>query len=175
MFRTPSSRRPCGGVACIHLGMHKALILATALILGCSRCGHGQHEDGFWGGMEDDEAAVVKLRILRPEHHSVVRRQSVEVEVSSPPLDGGGGDAQGHEVTISIDGKRIANVPGGGRFSVVLADEGLAEGVHEVTASMWKGGRLEEVTSSSHQAFPCTMAVPPQFRNNPDQKFLGIC
>lgn len=110
----------------IHLSLF--LILAASAVRECE----GTAERGEGGG-----GAGAVLEILRPQHHTVVRTQSVEIAVISSP---------GNDVTIHVDGKLISTVPGGRQFSVILAEEGfLSEGIHEVTVRKQVAGKIEEV------------------------------
>lgn len=114
----------------IHLSLF--LILAASAVRECE----GTAERGEGGG-----GAGAVLEILRPQHHTVVRTQSVEIAVISSP---------GNDVTIHVDGKLISTVPGGRQFSVILAEEGfLSEGIHEVTVRKQVAGKIEEVCNKN--------------------------
>jgi hypothetical protein len=69
-------------------------------------------------------------RIHQPQHLSVVRRQSVELDVESNFLDA----AEHGSLWIYVDGRIVSQVRQS-RISIILADEDtIQEGVHEVRA-----------------------------------------
>lgn len=117
------------------------------LLLAASAAREGE------GTQEGGEAV---LEIVRPQHHTVVRTQSVEITVISAP---------GSDVAIYVDRKLIMNGPGGRQFSVILAEEGLlTEGIHEVTVRRELAGNIEEVGSAPSPfsiALPCIFPGPP--------------
>jgi hypothetical protein len=137
------------------LQLHVTLFLLLAAA-SAVREGESTAEMGGGGG-----GAVAVLEILRPQHHTVVRTQSVEIAVISSP---------GSDVTIHVDGKLIATVPGGRQFSVILAEEGLlSEGIHEVTVRRQVEGKVQEVSTIIYSqlsfALPCNLpCAAPCFR-----------
>lgn len=71
------------------------------------------------------------VRIIKPAHYSVVRTQSVEIDIESDFCSIGG------LVVITLDGTSVGQIAQSGRVSLILADEAVVgEGVHEVNAAV---------------------------------------
>jgi hypothetical protein len=71
------------------------------------------------------EVVITELFIQRPRHHSVVRTQSVQIELDS--------NEHVEKSTIELDGKLVFETEEE-RISLILADEqGMTEGVHNIT------------------------------------------
>jgi hypothetical protein len=65
------------------------------------------------------------MKIERPRHHSVVRTQSVQIEVIN--------EGPAHFAILELDGRKIAEFRER-HVSLILADEqGMNEGIHNVT------------------------------------------
>jgi hypothetical protein len=65
------------------------------------------------------------LKIERPQHHSVVRTQSVQIEIIN--------EGPAHFAILELDGRKIAEFRER-HISLILADEqGMSEGIHNVT------------------------------------------
>ena len=74
---------------------------------------------------------ISTLRIERPQHHSVVRTQSVQIDLHN--------DGEVANTILELDGREISHV-GERRMSIILADEqGMTEGIHNIT--WWTPGR----------------------------------
>eukprot|EP00291_Cryptomonas_curvata_P001168 CAMPEP_0172196280 /NCGR_PEP_ID=MMETSP1050-20130122/26725_1 /TAXON_ID=233186 /ORGANISM="Cryptomonas curvata, Strain CCAP979/52" /LENGTH=206 /DNA_ID=CAMNT_0012872535 /DNA_START=116 /DNA_END=732 /DNA_ORIENTATION=- len=65
------------------------------------------------------------LKIERPRHHSVVRTQSVQIEIVN--------EGPSHFAILELDGRKIAEFQER-HISLILADEqGMTEGIHNIT------------------------------------------
>ncbi len=98
-------------------------------------------------------AADPAVEILKPPHQSVVRRQSVEIEVAihsmQVPMHGFG--------RLSIDGIHFSDVTRP-HLSFIVADERvMAEGVHTLQVSLFRADGHPLVRSSSHPDLNLTL------------------